>query len=112
MRLDHLLSKEQGKVERPELHPKVDRAGEPAWRAVTGQQSARREAPSERTLSVQEEGKLLEAARRNLYRFQGSVKTKNVKIMWGFSSAGRAPALQAGGQRFDPANLHQENTGP
>ena len=26
---------------------------------------------------------------------------------WGFSSAGRAPALQAGGQRFDPANLHQ-----
>ena len=28
------------------------------------------------------------------------------EIMWGFSSAGRAPALQAGGQRFDPANLH------
>ena len=26
---------------------------------------------------------------------------------WGFSSAGRAPALQAGGQRFEPANLHQ-----
>ena len=26
---------------------------------------------------------------------------------WGFSSAGRAPALQAGGQRFDPVNLHQ-----
>ena len=32
------------------------------------------------------------------------VKTK----IWGFSSAGRAPALQAGGQRFDPANLHQK----
>ena len=31
-----------------------------------------------------------------------------VKNIWGFSSAGRAPALQAGGQRFDPANLHQE----
>ena len=29
--------------------------------------------------------------------------------MWGFSSAGRAPALQAGGQRFDPANLHQDS---
>ena len=28
------------------------------------------------------------------------------KWIWGFSSAGRAPALQAGGQRFDPANLH------
>jgi hypothetical protein len=25
----------------------------------------------------------------------------------GFSSAGRAPALQAGGRRFDPDNLHQ-----
>ena len=30
------------------------------------------------------------------------------KIAWGYSSAGRAPALQAGGQRFDPANLHQD----
>ena len=28
--------------------------------------------------------------------------------IWGFSSAGRAPALQAGGQRFDSANLHQK----
>ena len=27
---------------------------------------------------------------------------------WGYSSAGRAPALQAGGQRFDPAYLHQD----
>ena len=27
-------------------------------------------------------------------------------IFWGYSSAGRAPALQAGGQRFDPAYLH------
>ena len=26
--------------------------------------------------------------------------------LWGFSSAGRAPALQAGGHRFDPGNLH------
>ena len=26
--------------------------------------------------------------------------------MWGISSAGRAPALHAGGQRFDPAILH------
>ena len=27
--------------------------------------------------------------------------------MWGLSSAGRAPALHAGGQRFDPARLRQ-----
>src|SRR5699024_7537532 len=26
---------------------------------------------------------------------------------WGLSSAGRAPALHAGGQRFNPARLHQ-----
>ena len=26
--------------------------------------------------------------------------------VWGYSSAGRAPALHAGGQRFDPAYLH------
>src|SRR3989442_13302117 len=28
---------------------------------------------------------------------------------WGCSSAGRAPALQAGGRRFDPAQLHQNS---
>ena len=27
-------------------------------------------------------------------------------MLWGYSSAGRAPALHAGGQRFDPAKLH------
>jgi hypothetical protein len=27
----------------------------------------------------------------------------------GFSSAGRAPALQAGGRRFDPVNLHHDS---
>ena len=30
------------------------------------------------------------------------------KMIWGYSSAGRAPALQAGGLRFDPAYLHQQ----
>ncbi len=29
-----------------------------------------------------------------------------VRIIWRFSSAGRASALQAEGQRFDPVNLH------
>ena len=33
-----------------------------------------------------------------------------ISTIWGFSSAGRAPALQAGGQRFDPANLHQKKS--
>ena len=31
-------------------------------------------------------------------------KTNDViLVMWGYSSAGRAPALHAGGQQFDPA---------
>ena len=29
-------------------------------------------------------------------------------LKWGVSSAGRAPALQAGGHRFDPGTLHQQ----
>ena len=29
------------------------------------------------------------------------------EIAWGCSSAGRASALQAGGRRFDPDQLHQ-----
>ena len=28
--------------------------------------------------------------------------------LWGYSSAGRAPALQAGGQEFDSLYLHQD----
>ena len=31
-----------------------------------------------------------------------------MKPIWGCSSAGRAPALQAGGHRFDPVHLHQD----
>ncbi len=27
-------------------------------------------------------------------------------LKWGFSSAGRAPVLHAGGQGFDPPKLH------
>ena len=42
-----------------------------------------------------------------LFNFQGSEK-QNLKEIWGYSSAGRAPALQAGGLRFDPAYLHQK----
>ena len=28
------------------------------------------------------------------------------RSLWGYSSVGRAPALQAGGQEFDPPHLH------
>ena len=39
----------------------------------------------------------------SLFNFQGPARD-----IRGNSSAGRAPALQAGGQRFDPAYLHHE----
>jgi len=32
-------------------------------------------------------------------------------LRWGYSSVGRAPALQAGGQRFEPAYLHHLKSG-
>jgi hypothetical protein len=31
---------------------------------------------------------------------------EKMNCIWGISSAGRAPALHAGGQRFDPVILH------
>ena len=36
----------------------------------------------------------------------------NPKRIRGCSSAGRAPGLQPGGQRFDPAHLHHKNKWP
>ena len=41
---------------------------------------------------------------KSLFNFQGPARD-----IRGYSSAGRAPALQAGGQRFDPAYLHQKS---
>ena len=38
-------------------------------------------------------------------KFRGPCINRKVEI-WGCSSAGRAPALQAGGQEFDPPHLH------
>ena len=34
------------------------------------------------------------------------IELLSLVFIWGISSAGRAPALHAGGQRFDPAILH------
>ena len=40
----------------------------------------------------------------SLFNLEG---IRTLKMVWGYSSAGRAPALQAGGRRFDPDYLHQ-----
>ena len=37
-----------------------------------------------------------------------AVKIEKLFPLWGCSSAGRAPRSQRGGQRFDPAQLHQK----
>ena len=47
-----------------------------------------------------------------LFNFEGPGKgdlkeKRSLREAWGCSSAGRAPALQAGGQEFDPPHLHQ-----
>ena len=38
--------------------------------------------------------------------FWPTTSKKEEVPLWGVSSAGRAPALQAGGHRFDPGTLH------
>ena len=40
----------------------------------------------------------------------GPPPNKTTNTTWGRSSAGRAPALQAGGQEFDSPRLHQNRT--
>ena len=44
-----------------------------------------------------------------LFNFESPWFSVKCEDIWGFSSAGRAPALQAGGHRFDPGNLHHES---
>ncbi len=50
-------------------------------------------------------------------KFRSDTRGKHCSILkiprksWGCSSAGRAPALQAGGQEFDPPHLHQKVLG-
>ena len=50
--------------------------------------------------------------RFTLFNLEGTEECvpKQLRIpKWGVSSAGRAPALQAGGHRFDPGTLHQRD---
>ena len=52
------------------------------------------------------EGKQQEDGLNVLSNFESPWFSVKCEDIWGFSSAGRAPALQAGGHRFDPGNLH------
>ncbi len=44
--------------------------------------------------------------RRPPRRLARPTDVSTLSVAWGVSSAGRAPALQAGGHRFDPGTLH------
>ena len=97
MRLDHLLSREKAEVETRK--PNQGRCDpEEAERSEEGSENKKMRTaqvircyPKRVSLCIV---------------FRVRLTEEHVLIMWGFSSAGRAPALQAGGQRFDPANLH------
>ena len=55
-------------------------------------------------ITIRGKGDILAALRKEAKKALGCAG----KSIWGFSSAGRAPALQAGGHRFESGNLHQE----
>ena len=40
-------------------------------------------------------------------RFSGIIRNNGIHTVWGCSSVGRAPALQAGGHGFESHHLHQ-----
>ena len=44
-----------------------------------------------------------------LFDFEDAGKATTQRNKWGCSSAGRASALHAEGQEFDPPHLHQRN---
>ena len=48
-----------------------------------------------------------EGSERDFQRVRDGRFSKARLHPWGCSSAGRAPALHAGGQEFDPPHLHQ-----
>ena len=110
MRLDHLLSKEQTKLETVRFHP-TGRSDEEIHLsgAATEQQSS--VTKSRGKLNSHEDGQQTHSVKSEavdclLIEFCIAFRVQVNEDSWGFSSVGRAPALQAGGQRFDPANLH------
>ena len=106
MRLDHLLSREQGTMKVVSSNRGRLRGSESGSVKADRPKGQRKGRKGEKPECPKKELSL-----NTLYRFQDSVRKPEVVgtrwlIVWGFSSVVRAPALQAGGQRFDPARLH------
>ena len=77
---------------------------ERAGRWIKGQRGNLREALQAKRVLKDLVVQLSVIGRRETYR---SLKQLKQTLKWGCSSAGRAPALQAGGQGFEPLHLHQ-----
>ena len=56
-----------------------------------------------------EETKITTKASHHCCSILDARSMRNTREIWGCSSAGRAPALQAGGQGFESLHLHQKN---
>ena len=102
MRLDHLLSRERTEGESRKFGTEVDmRSGSESGSGSVGHagETAEGRHPEEnrRRDEVVPESRIVLKIPERIF-----------ESMWGFSSAGRAPALQAGGHRFEPDNLHHE----
>ena len=91
MRLDHLLSMEKVAVE---IVPDFERETK-----VPISQEAQK---------TKIRTSLSEVETDFVVRFSGY---RTLEDIWGCSSAGRAPALQAGGQEFDSPHLHLKKNG-
>ena len=71
---------------------------------VTIQTEKQKKSISQRT--KEKKGKCTSKPKRiSLFDFEGP-EDQVVERLWGCSSAGRAPALQAGGQEFESLHLH------
>ena len=107
MRLDHLLSMENristdarsGMRSYSDIVP-AERAG----RWIKGQRGNLREASTGKASAMISCCSIVsDQPQRDLQ----IIETVKANPLWGCSSAGRAPALQAGGQGFDSLHLHQ-----
>ena len=106
MRLDHLLSMENRNPINGMLRTDSYSDIVPAERAggwIKGQRGKLREASTGKASAERSCCSIVsDRPQRNLQ----IIETVKANPLWGCSSAGRAPALQAGGQGFDSLHLH------
>ena len=107
MRLDHLLSMENRNPINARLRTDSYSDIVPAERAgrwIKGQRGKLREASTGKASAERSCCSIVsDRPQRNLQ----IIETVKANPLWGCSPAGRAPALQAGGQGFDSLHLHQ-----